>query len=105
MGRPAHAQRWAIALGQKIGPRADAAKAPSRGHTAVLLEAPNGVSAWVHDRSGHRAGFVGQNQTVGLSGITLDDAPQAPSDPRAPFVSPSALVPAPAIMSWTPARA
>ena len=96
--------RWAIALGQKIGPRADAAKAPRKGHTAVLLEVPNGISAWVHDRSGHRAGFVGPNQTVGLSGITLDDAPQAPSDPRAPFVSPSALAPAPAISVLDPGK-
>lgn len=96
--------RWGILLGKKSKPSADTARARSTSHTGVLVELPSGVNAWVQDRAGHRAGFVGGNQTVGLSGITLDDAAQAPSDPKAPYVSTAALAPAPSISLLDPGK-
>ena len=99
--------RWGLLLGKKSGPRADAARggrARNAGHTAVLLEAPNGVSVWVQDRAGHRAGFVGPGQTLGLSGITLNDAPTMSSDPAAPFGSTGASVPDRGIIVLDPGK-
>ena len=75
-------QRWALVLGKKTGPSADAAAA---GNTAVLLQVPNGVHVWVQDRGGHKVGFVASGQTIGLSGFNVNDEFQAPSDPRTPL--------------------
>ena len=82
--------------------RATATGARASRHTAVLIELPTGVSAWVQDRTGHRAGFVGSNQIRGLSNVGLEDEPQAPSDPKTPFGSSSALTRAPAIIALDP---
>ena len=93
-------KRWALVLGTKTGPSADIARA---GHTSVVLEVPNGVSAWVQDRGGHKVGFVGSSQTVGLSGIDIADQAQAPSDPRTPLGT-RAPAPAPALIALDPGK-
>jgi hypothetical protein len=104
--------RWGLLLGPQNRvpfffsgdhPSAGTARAGHKGHTAVLLEVPNGVSVWVQDRAGHRTGFVGGNQTRGLSDISLDDEPQAASNPQSPF-STAALKPAPAIIALDPGK-